>query len=195
MNQIIIHVDMDAFYASVEVRDDPALSGKPLIIGALPSERGVVATCSYEARKFGVHSGMSIKDAYRLCPAGIFKSYPCLDGKAEFFIRINGIPFIETTFIEITSGKTAIARITSFGIAVVRITSIRIAVVKIRIGYPGRYLHKVHSLAYLLQKQIQRIQITELAGSSSLFHNCRHWTPEIEIDLPVSHLVHFFCSP
>ena len=73
MNQIIVHVDMDAFYASVEVRDDPALRGKPLIIGALPSERGVVATCSYEARKFGVHSGMSIKDAYRLCPRGIYR--------------------------------------------------------------------------------------------------------------------------
>ncbi len=72
MNQIILHVDMDAFYASVEVRDNPSLRGKPLIIGSLPSERGVVATCSYEARKFGVHSGMNIKDAYRLCPQGIF---------------------------------------------------------------------------------------------------------------------------
>ncbi len=73
VNQIIIHVDMDAFYASVEVRDDPSLRGKPLVIGALPSERGVVATCSYEARKFGVHSGMSIKDAWRLCPQGIYR--------------------------------------------------------------------------------------------------------------------------
>ncbi len=71
--QIIMHVDMDAFYASVEVRDDPSLRGKPLIIGALPNERGVVSTCSYEARKFGVHSGMSIKDAYRLCPNGIYR--------------------------------------------------------------------------------------------------------------------------
>ncbi|MBQ8075896.1 MAG: DNA polymerase IV [Oscillospiraceae bacterium] len=72
MAQIIIHVDMDAFYASVEIRDNPSLGGKPLIIGSLPKERGVVATCSYEARKYGVHSGMNIKDAYRLCPNGIY---------------------------------------------------------------------------------------------------------------------------
>lgn len=63
---------MDAFYAAVEVRDNPELKGRPLIIGALPSERGVVSTCSYEARTFGVHSGMSIKDAYRCCPQGIY---------------------------------------------------------------------------------------------------------------------------
>lgn len=72
MDQIIIHVDMDAFYASVEIRDDPAFMGKPLIIGSLPSERGVVATASYEARKYGVHSAMNIKEAYRLCPNGIY---------------------------------------------------------------------------------------------------------------------------
>ena len=63
---------MDAFYASVEVRDDPSLAGKPLIIGALPTERGVVATCSYEARKYGVHSAMNIKEAYRRCPHGVY---------------------------------------------------------------------------------------------------------------------------
>ncbi|MCL2421788.1 MAG: DNA polymerase IV [Defluviitaleaceae bacterium] len=70
--RLIVHVDMDAFYAAVEIRDNPELAGKPLIIGALPSERGVVATCSYEARKFGVRSAMSIKEAYRLCPHGIY---------------------------------------------------------------------------------------------------------------------------
>ena len=53
-NQIILHVDMDAFYASVEMRDNPTLKDKPLIIGAKPTERGVVATCNYEARKYGV---------------------------------------------------------------------------------------------------------------------------------------------
>ncbi|MBR6953605.1 MAG: DNA polymerase IV [Clostridia bacterium] len=72
MGQMIIHVDMDAFYASVEMRDNPLLRGKPLIIGSLPQERGVVATCSYEARRFGVHSAMNIKEAYRLCPGGIY---------------------------------------------------------------------------------------------------------------------------
>jgi len=72
VEQIIIHVDMDAFFAAVEIRDDPSLRGKPLIIGSLPGERGVVATCSYEARKYGVHSAMNIKEAYRLCPHGVY---------------------------------------------------------------------------------------------------------------------------
>ena len=72
MGRTIISVDMDAFFAAVEVRDNPTLAGKPLIIGALPTERGVVSTCSYEARKFGVRSAMSIKEAYRLCPQGIY---------------------------------------------------------------------------------------------------------------------------
>ncbi len=72
MEQIIIHVDMDAFYASVEMRDNPDLLGKPVIIGAPPDKRGVVATCNYEARKYGIHSAMNIKEAYRLCPEGMY---------------------------------------------------------------------------------------------------------------------------
>lgn len=71
-NRVIIHVDMDAFFAAIEVRDNPTLKGKPLIIGSLPHERGVVSTCSYEARKFGIHSAMNIKEAYRRCPHGIY---------------------------------------------------------------------------------------------------------------------------
>ncbi|HOJ45905.1 MAG TPA: DNA polymerase IV [Bacillota bacterium] len=73
MNRIIVHVDMDAFFAAIEIRDNPELRGKPVIIGGDPnSPRGVVSTCSYEARKFGVHSAQPIAQAKRLCPHGIF---------------------------------------------------------------------------------------------------------------------------
>lgn len=71
MNKSIIHVDMDAFYASIEQRDNLNLMGKPVIIGGI-SDRGVVCTASYEAREYGVHSAMSIKAAKRLCPNGIY---------------------------------------------------------------------------------------------------------------------------
>src|SRR5262245_59662467 len=71
----ILHVDMDAFYASIEQLDDPALKGQPVIVGADPREgrgRGVVAACSYEARKFGVHSALPISRAWKLCPNGSY---------------------------------------------------------------------------------------------------------------------------
>ncbi|MGH8854950.1 MAG: DNA polymerase IV [Telluria sp.] len=64
----IIHCDCDCFYASVEMRDDPSLRGRPLAVGGRPDQRGVIATCNYEARRFGIHSAMATAQAMKLCP-------------------------------------------------------------------------------------------------------------------------------
>ena len=71
-NRRIMLVDMDAFFAAIEQRDNPQLRGRPVIVGGTPEGRGVVATCSYEARKFGVSSGMSLAEAVRRCPDAVF---------------------------------------------------------------------------------------------------------------------------
>lgn len=72
MGASILHADLDAFYAAVEQRDKPELRGKPVVVGGLAHERGVVTTASYEARPFGVHSAMPLRTAYRLCPHAVF---------------------------------------------------------------------------------------------------------------------------
>ncbi len=70
--RVVLHVDMDAFFASIEQRDNPVLLGKPVIVGGDPTSRGVVSAASYEARRFGVHSAMPTREAYKRCPHGAF---------------------------------------------------------------------------------------------------------------------------
>lgn len=96
----IIHIDMDAFYASVEQRDFPEYRGKPLVVGGAPEGRGgVVATASYEARKFGIHSAMPSKTAQRLCPDAIFV-YPRFDAYRAVSAHIHEIFHRYTDSIE-----------------------------------------------------------------------------------------------
>src|SRR5215472_13255775 len=81
----IAHFDLDAFFVSVECLNDPSLKGKPLLVGG-HSERGVVAACSYEARKYGIHSAMPMKTALRLCPRAVV-----LDGHRSEYSRFSRI--------------------------------------------------------------------------------------------------------
>lgn len=113
MKNNILHVDMDAFFASVEQRDNPELKGKPVIVGGM-SERGVVSTCSYEARKYGVHSAMPIFMAKEKCPGGIY-----VRGRYGRYVQISQEIFkifnevtdvveavsIDEAFLDISSGN------------------------------------------------------------------------------------------
>ncbi len=110
-SKVIVHLDMDAFFAAIEQQHCPELKDKPVIIGGPPEYRGVVATCSYEARAFGVKSAMSSKDAHRLCPNGIFLE---TDGAKYTYISVQILnilrgfsptvePFsIDEAFVDIT---------------------------------------------------------------------------------------------
>jgi len=119
----IMHVDMDAFYASVEILDNPKLKGLPVIVGGR-SARGVVSTCSYEARKYGVHSAMPLFEAKRLCPQGIYLPVR-MSRYAEMSAKIMAIfretsplveqlsideAFLDLTGMEGLGGAEAIAR-------------------------------------------------------------------------------------
>ena len=104
MQRWILHLDMDAFFAAVEVRDDPSLRGRPVIVGALPGGRGVVATCSYEARRFGIRSAMPIGEAYRRCPHAVYLR-PRMAAYAEVSRQIRAVlqrvlPVVEAVSID-----------------------------------------------------------------------------------------------
>ncbi|MGZ4035725.1 MAG: DNA polymerase IV, partial [Bacteroidia bacterium] len=99
MHRKIIHIDMDAFYASVEQRDNPEYRGKPIVVGGSPTGRGVVAAASYESRKFGIRSAMSSRKALQLCPHVIFV-YPRFAAYKEASQKIREIFHRYTDLIE-----------------------------------------------------------------------------------------------
>jgi len=90
-NRKIIHVDMDAFFAAVEQRNNPELKGKPVVVGGRPDSRGVVSTCSYEARVYGIHSAMPASEAYRRCPHAIFINHGNFEEYRRVSIQIRAI--------------------------------------------------------------------------------------------------------
>jgi DNA polymerase-4 len=117
----IIHLDMDAFYAAIEQRDNPSLKGKPVIVGGDPDRRGVVSTCSYEARKYGVHSAMPSKTAIRLCPNAVFVSprFEAYKAVSKQFLNICAEytdlmePLsLDEAFLDVTENKKNIASAT-----------------------------------------------------------------------------------
>ncbi len=140
----ILHIDMDAFYASVEQRDTPELRGKPVIVGGRPERRGVVAACSYEARKYGVHSAMPSARAVKLCKDAIFVP-PRFDAYREASQKIKAIFRQYTKLIEPLSLDEAYLDVTDI----------------------SRFCGSATEVAMQIKKQIQEeVNLTASAGVS-----------------------------
>jgi DNA polymerase-4 len=113
--RVILHADMDAFYASIEQRDHPELRGQPVIVGGT-GRRGVVMTASYEARRFGVHSAMPGAIAHRLCPRGIFVT-PRMDVYASVAAQVREVFLRKTPLVEPLSLDEAFLDVTASSLA------------------------------------------------------------------------------
>ncbi len=119
-HRVILHLDMDAFYASVEQRDHPELRGKPVIVGSPPTQRGVVAAASYEARRFGVRSAMPSVTASRLCPAGVFVRPRMETYRAEsraIIALVRGLAGERIQQVSVDEAYVDITQLQSFGTA------------------------------------------------------------------------------
>ena len=150
----ILHVDMDAFYASVEERDRPELVGKPVIVGGTPEGRGVVAAATYVARKFGVHSAMPAVTAHRLCPRGIFLR-PRMDHYAQVSDQIRAIfekytPLVEPlsldeAFLDVTGSEPLFGSAVSIGRAIKQEIREQLRLVASVGVAPNKFLAKIAS--------------------------------------------------
>jgi DNA polymerase-4 len=150
----ILHVDMDAFYASVEVMDDPSLAGKPVIVGGSAASRGVVSAASYEARRYGVHSAMSSHRAHKLCPHGVFIT-PRMSRYAELSRDIHRIfqkytPLIEPisldeAFLDVTASHALFGSGEEIGRAIKRRIRAEVGLVASVGVAPNKYLAKLAS--------------------------------------------------
>ena len=142
----IIHIDMDAFYAAVEQRDFPQYRNKPVVVGGDPATRGVVATCSYEARTYGIHSAMPCAHALRLCPQAIFIR-PRFDVYRQISQQIREVMFGYTDLVEPLSLDEAYLDVTQC---------------KRSLGSPT-----------LIAKAIKReiLEVTELTASAGVSYN------------------------
>jgi DNA polymerase-4 len=151
---MILHVDMDAFYASVEERDDPSLVGKPVIVGGTPEGRGVVAAANYEARKFGVHSAMASARAHRLCPHAIVIR-PRIDYYAQVSSQIREIfeqftPQIEPlsldeAFLDATGSESLFGPSAEIGMQVKKRIRVELQLVASVGVAPNKFLAKIAS--------------------------------------------------
>jgi DNA polymerase-4 len=170
----IIHVDMDAFYASVEVMDHPELAGKPVIVGGTPEGRGVVAAASYEARTFGVHSAMSSYRAHQLCPHGVFLT-PRMSRYAEvsrevFRILESYTPLVEPlsideAFLDVTGSRALFGSPEEIGRAIKRRIRGEIGLVASVGVAPNKFLAK---LASDLEKPDGFVVITQAEAAARL---------------------------
>lgn len=111
MSRKILHIDMDAFYASVEQRDNPSYRGRPIVVGGPPESRGVVCAASYEARKFGVRSAMPCSQAARLCPSAIFVT-PRFEAYRKVSSQVREIFLEYTDLVEMLSLDEAFLDVT-----------------------------------------------------------------------------------
>lgn len=151
---MILHIDMDAFYASVELRDDPNLIGQPVVVGGSPKGRGVVAAASYEARRYGVYSAMPASQVIRICPKAVFikprmEHYAAISKQIrEIFFRFTSLvePLsLDEAFLDVTGCEKLFGDSAAIGRQIKQVIADELGLVASVGVAPNKYLAKVAS--------------------------------------------------